>query len=454
MEMFTARRIRLVAGGLLASSAALMGVGLAGGATSATGTESDLEWTVPTGVEIVQLHLVGGGGGRGANAEATGGKGCEIHASIPVQAGGTLKLIAGHVGSDGTNGTGGAGGAGPVAGVLTGGVGGNSAAGSGAGGGGGASVGGFSPAGQSSSTAGGVAAGGGGGGGGMNAGNGGSGCANGGLSGGDGSSGGVGDGGTGGTVSGANSDVVTPGVGGTGGTGDGSNGVTTDNGGSGNGGAGGNATDGTDTSDSAGGGGGGGAAGGGGGSAGNYDETNGGGAGASIVQGAVTGAFLVTDSAADAMPMAEAHYVNVLTTSMAPIVAGQAYSAQLDAVFGSASDRTGGTMFWSVSPALPAGLTLNARTGLVSGTPTAGADGTNYTFTAQWRLTSNSAPQRNAAPQGILVAQSSLSSSLTTTTAVTLPTTGDSTGSMVVLGAGLGVLGLGLVAFRRRIAGE
>jgi len=39
---------------------------------------------------------------------------------------------------------------------------------------------------------------------------------------------------------------------------------------------------------------------------------------------------------------------------------------------------------WSVSPSLPAGLSLNSTTGAISGTPTAAASASNYTVTAQY----------------------------------------------------------------------
>ena len=45
---------------------------------------------------------------------------------------------------------------------------------------------------------------------------------------------------------------------------------------------------------------------------------------------------------------------------------------------------------WSVSPALPAGLSLNATTGEISGTPTAVTPLTNYTITASNAGGSNS----------------------------------------------------------------
>jgi alpha-tubulin suppressor-like RCC1 family protein len=48
-----------------------------------------------------------------------------------------------------------------------------------------------------------------------------------------------------------------------------------------------------------------------------------------------------------------------------------------------------GTISYSISPALPAGLSINSSTGVVSGTPTAIADPKNYTVTAVGSLGSN-----------------------------------------------------------------
>lgn len=44
--------------------------------------------------------------------------------------------------------------------------------------------------------------------------------------------------------------------------------------------------------------------------------------------------------------------------------------------------NTGGLGAYSVSPALPSGLTINAATGVISGTPTVASSATNYTVTA------------------------------------------------------------------------
>src|SRR6185312_12400477 len=42
----------------------------------------------------------------------------------------------------------------------------------------------------------------------------------------------------------------------------------------------------------------------------------------------------------------------------------------------------GGTITYSVSPALPAGLSISSATGTISGTPSAASVATNYTVTA------------------------------------------------------------------------
>ncbi|MGA8730703.1 MAG: Ig domain-containing protein, partial [Terracidiphilus sp.] len=72
---------------------------------------------------------------------------------------------------------------------------------------------------------------------------------------------------------------------------------------------------------------------------------------------------------------ASAKSLSITTTSLPSGQVGTAYSATLAA--------TGGTSpyAWSLtSGTLPAGLTLNAATGAISGTPTAAANATALTF--------------------------------------------------------------------------
>ena len=65
------------------------------------------------------------------------------------------------------------------------------------------------------------------------------------------------------------------------------------------------------------------------------------------------------------------------TNTTAPAAStGVAYS------FSAAATATSGTLAYSVSPALPAGLSINATTGLISGTPTTATASASYTVTA------------------------------------------------------------------------
>jgi hypothetical protein len=69
----------------------------------------------------------------------------------------------------------------------------------------------------------------------------------------------------------------------------------------------------------------------------------------------------------------------ITTVSLPSGLAGTAYSQQLTFTGGNGTTPT-----WSVaSGSLPAGLTLNATTGLISGTPTNASAGTTYTFGVQ-----------------------------------------------------------------------
>ena len=70
------------------------------------------------------------------------------------------------------------------------------------------------------------------------------------------------------------------------------------------------------------------------------------------------------------------YILTVTTSSLANGEVGTAYS-QTVAEFGGST----GTDLWSVSPALPNGLSLNTATGVISGTPTAAQAAASYTFT-------------------------------------------------------------------------
>lgn len=67
--------------------------------------------------------------------------------------------------------------------------------------------------------------------------------------------------------------------------------------------------------------------------------------------------------------------LNITTATLPAGAVGVSYSANLAATGGSGGPRT-----WSVSPALPTGLTLNPTTGAITGTPTA-ANSTSRNFT-------------------------------------------------------------------------
>ena len=81
------------------------------------------------------------------------------------------------------------------------------------------------------------------------------------------------------------------------------------------------------------------------------------------------GSYADTNGSDDrqAMVLSSVASLAVSTTGLPSVVAGSAYSVQLSATGGA------GSYTWSVgSGALPAGLSLNASTGVISGTPTAG----------------------------------------------------------------------------------
>ncbi len=60
------------------------------------------------------------------------------------------------------------------------------------------------------------------------------------------------------------------------------------------------------------------------------------------------------------------------------------YSAELSATYGASTQVTGSDASWTVTPALPAGLTLDPNTGAISGTPTVVVASATYTFSASW----------------------------------------------------------------------
>ncbi|MCY0869485.1 MAG: putative Ig domain-containing protein, partial [Firmicutes bacterium] len=79
--------------------------------------------------------------------------------------------------------------------------------------------------------------------------------------------------------------------------------------------------------------------------------------------------------------------VQVATTSLQPATLGESYSATLHAVGGIAPCT------WSVIGSLPDGLTLNAKTGVLSGVPTASAGSLGYgTFPVTFQVTDAATP--------------------------------------------------------------
>lgn len=96
--------------------------------------------------------------------------------------------------------------------------------------------------------------------------------------------------------------------------------------------------------------------------------------GASAITATVT-ATSVTDPTKSATLQITVNPVPAITTTSLPAAyAGTAYPTTTLAASGGTSPLT-----WSVTPALPAGMSLNASTGVVSGTPTGGGSG-SYTF--------------------------------------------------------------------------
>lgn len=112
-----------------------------------------------------------------------------------------------------------------------------------------------------------------------------------------------------------------------------------------------------------------------------FDEYSGGGGGggSSYASPSRVGIYWsVTMATRGSTPSGSIEYIDITTTALPDATAGTAFSTTLAAVFG-----TGGTGFqqWSVSPALPAGLSLDSSTGVLSGTASA-ASSASYTFTA------------------------------------------------------------------------
>lgn len=342
-------------------------------AYAGTGGYQDLttgDWTVPDGVEVARVTVVGGRGGNGFGpAGGSGGAGASVSASLTV----TGQWLRTRLGGNGANGTG----------FSVGGGGGASGFGSGSGGAGvlgGGGGGGDSrvfagPVGLGASVV--LIAGGGGGGGSQSADTADPPGFKDGASGGDGGSAGQFDG------SGSSGSFGQPGGGAPGG------GATSNSGGarpcsvSGCGEAGTSPSGGDAGSGGTGGGGGGGAGlwGGAGANSGAFlTGGGGGGGGSSWADSSATAGNATTSFSAAFGPSAFVDYVVFDTNTLATASVGASFSADIDAYYGSSNDPA---TAYSISPALPNGLSLNTSTGEISGTPTA-TSSASYTVSASY----------------------------------------------------------------------
>ena len=354
----------------LTSKLAVAGL-LAGGLTVAPFfAGADGGYTVPAGADVIQVVAVGGSGG-GIGSAASGGKGCELSVSFAV--------VEGDVFSESLGGNGGNGELGNATSFVSGGAGGVGAEGrnggkgadynflgdfrgSGSGGGGATSV-------YLNGTEVAISAGGGGGGTSASM-TGGSGCASNTL---DGGAGAYGLGGGGATTS----------SGGIGGSARGGDGLPGQNGTLGVGGAG---SDATSSSNGLSSGGGGGYYGGG--SSPSWAgccSASGGGAGSSWAVAPASGIKAATGKAASvANAEVTYHAVSFPTQTLPQAEFGAVYSADLSATFKSIELSNAATALWTVSPTLPAGLSLNAATGAITGTATEQVSD-DYEFKAAWK---------------------------------------------------------------------
>lgn len=330
-------------------------------------------YTVPARADVIQVVAVGGSGG-GFNTSATGGKGCELSASFAVTEGDTFSEVLGgngeygFIGNDSTYTPGGAGGIGAEG--RNGGKGGDynfltNFRGSGAGGGGATSV--YRGADEVMIS--------GGGGGGSNVLGGGHGCAGNTLDGGAGYNGLYGGGGGGTSSAGGYAGAARgsgPGIG--------LDGVAA----TGNDGA--DAQDANTASNGFAAGGGGGYFGGGSGaSSAGCCLSAGGGAGSSWAVAPPAGIKAPAGKAATATSASVSYYaVNFPTQTLPAVENGVAYSADLSATFKGVELNNGTTAIWTVSPALPSGLSLNAATGAITGTATSQVSD-DYEFKAAWK---------------------------------------------------------------------
>ena len=351
--------------GSLSAAALILAVTTTPGMAAEEDFPADGSWVVPTGVSVVQVNVTSGSGGDGGrnaagDGPALGGLALTATAQVPVTPGETIYIGLGENGQDNTTGT-----ALAAASAFGIGLGGKYTRGTGTGGGGG----GASAVAIDDDIV--LIAGGGGGAGGWvnmaigtqpSSGAGGSAGPGAGTYGEDSiASPNSAAGGLGGSVSNGTPASALSRTGSGGGSGEDSGGCcNADGGGGGAGYYGGlkGSSGGGDADEAAGGGGGG---------------------GSSFASPSRVGIFnwSVTLAPRGSTPSGSIQYIDITTTVLPDATAGTAFNTTLAAGFG-----TGSTVNqWAVSPSLPAGLSLDASTGVLSGTPSAASTGT-YTFTA------------------------------------------------------------------------
>lgn len=95
----------------------------------------------------------------------------------------------------------------------------------------------------------------------------------------------------------------------------------------------------------------------------------------------VTSAFTATVTATSITDTTKSASVQIKVNPLPAIASTPLPTAHAGTAYSATPGETGGTgpFLWTVTPTLPAGLTLNASTGLISGTPTGGGSG-SFTF--------------------------------------------------------------------------
>ena len=184
-------------------------------------------------------------------------------------------------------------------------------------------------------------------------------------------------------------------------------------------------------------GGGGGGAGwnGGGGGASDNSAGGGGGAGSSLIAGAAPGGIQTFATDTSGSPYATVYWIDITTSSLGSGSINHAYSDQVAGTFGAATAVTGSGAQWTVSPSLPAGLTLDPTTGAISGTPTVASPSSRYTFTATWSSGGLLLAQTSKALTLSIASPSTPTTGTTTTEGGQLAKTGDQS-ALLLLGGG------------------